>query len=426
MRRTRFLVAVALVAVTTSACSIDDWTSWGFNTRNTFDNTGGVQTDQVNTANAGSLKRLFTTTISPPGTGTSTIVTYTDTATKAQRAYFDANDKIYALNLQTHAIDWSAFENGGTGFDYLNDPAVSDDSVAFSNSQGGGEFSQWALATGAFLGGRDLPQSDSVHSTLTMNGGWIYVGAGYNQPFIKTGTVHKHWDDNPNGPPAGQTGWDAHDANASNPIATPVWTPPAVYNGVVYATSFDTLYAIRDTDGLILWSKFLGDAKQHLSAPTIAPTVNGHNLPTIYVTGDKVWALDLANGATRWSWGNATSLPTGVTAGATISNNQLLVGYDASGSAPNTLTSLDATTGAVQFTKHYTPPAGQASGSTIQPITANGVVYLSNPGAVWVIRAGDGGLLKLVAPASELTSRPTMSEGLLLLPTQGGVDAWGL
>ena len=47
-----------MFALVVTGCSIDDWTSWGYNSRQTFDNIGGSTTDSINLSNVSQLMQL--------------------------------------------------------------------------------------------------------------------------------------------------------------------------------------------------------------------------------------------------------------------------------------------------------------------------------------------------------------------------------
>lgn len=417
----RMIVLVALCALALSACSIDDWTAFGFNNRNTFDNIGGQQIDQINTANASQLRRAWTSNVVQFGSGSSGVVTFTDTnQNKNQHAYFDNSGVIWSVNTVTHKVDCAANDGSDTSGSSANDPVVSDGVLGWYNSQGGNEFGQYDLQTCEYLGGRDAPQSDSIHPTLTMNNdGAIYVGTGYDQ-YEADGT-HTTF---------GQVRKEAFEAATiagaewEIDTATPSWSPPAIMNGVVYATTYDSLYAIRNSDGTVLWQTTLAPGHASaLRAPIAVPVVNNvANTPTIFVTSEsKVWSVNASTGAIRWTYSNSNVHPTG----ATIANNQLLLAATNSAGAP-LLVSVNATTGAAGFIKALAAPAGAHLGTLVEPATANGVIVIADGTAAWAIRITDGAVLKSIVTSGDTSAHPTISEGLVFFPVTNGVDVWGL
>ncbi len=89
------------------------------------------------------------------------------------------------------------------------------------------------------------------------------VHAPYVTPIVPNGAwTTYHRDD-------ARTGYDASAPTASNIAPTPGWTMPVldqtvyasplIFNGVVYvATLNDTVYALNQVDGSVIWSKHVG------------------------------------------------------------------------------------------------------------------------------------------------------------------------
>jgi outer membrane protein assembly factor BamB len=244
--------------------------------------------------------------------------------------------------------------------------------------------------------------------------GHLYVGTGYDESGLRFGQVVKA-----SFGATTTTGWSVS-------TSTPVWSPPAIMNGVVYATTFDSLYAIRSGDGAVLWHAALAPLHTSpLGAPIAVPSVNGAaNSATMFVTepsGTRVWAVDANTGALRWTYRDTSSHPHG----ATISNNRLLVtATDAIGNPR--LVSLNATTGAVGYVTSLPLPVGASAGTMYEPATANGVVVVDDGSAAWALRAGDGAVLARMALAGPVSAHPTMSEGLIFFPVLEGIDVWGV
>ncbi len=130
----RLIVLVALCALALSACSIDDWTAFGFNNRNTFNNIGGVSQDAINTSNASQLQRAWTSNVVQGGYGSSGVVTWTDTNQyKNQHAYFDNSGILWSVNTVTHKVDCAANDGSETSGSSANDPVVSDGGLGWYN-----------------------------------------------------------------------------------------------------------------------------------------------------------------------------------------------------------------------------------------------------------------------------------------------------
>ncbi|HZR15628.1 MAG TPA: PQQ-binding-like beta-propeller repeat protein [Acidimicrobiia bacterium] len=414
----RLIVLVALCALALSACSIDDWTAFGFNNRNTFNNIGGVSQDAINTSNASQLQRAWTSNVVQGGYGSSGVVTWTDTNQyKNQHAYFDNSGILWSVNTVTHKVDCAANDGSETSGSSANDPVVSDGGLGWYNSQAGNEFELYDLQTCAERGGTDVAQSDSVHPTLTMNNdGYIYVGTGYDE-VDGTGTRQLFGSVTKQPTTAAAPGWQTW-------MATPVWSPPAIMNGVVYATTYDTLYAIRNSDGTVLWQTTLAPGHTSpLRAPIAVPTVNGAaNTPTIFVTSEStVWSVNASTGAVRWAHSNNVLR----NAGATIANNQLLVAATGGTGAP-VLVSLDATTGAAGYSKTLATPSGASLDTLYEPATTNGVLVMADGTAAWALRITDGAVLKSMVVAGNTSAHPTISEGDVFFPVANGIDVWGL
>ena len=105
-----------------------------------------------------------------------------------------------------------------------------------------------AAATTARLA---APQTQPHATAIAPNGSW---------------TVYHHDD--------GHTGFDPSAPPATNVVATPGWTMPTldenvyasplIFNGVVYvATLNNTVYALNQIDGSMIWSKHLGAPQQN-------------------------------------------------------------------------------------------------------------------------------------------------------------------
>jgi eukaryotic-like serine/threonine-protein kinase len=178
-----------------------------------------------------------------------------------------------------------------------------------------------------------------VFSSPAVANGIVYVSVGYNVYAFDAATGASKW--------AATTGG----IEASS---------PAVVNGAVYVGSLDNkVYAFNAGTGAILWTAATGN--QVFSSPAVA---NG----IVYVGSDdnKLWAFNASTGATVWT--ATTSNP--VDASPAVANGVVYVGSD-----DNTLYALNATTGATLWTAST---GGAVSVPSSSPAVANGMIYVGS------------------------------------------------
>ena len=176
-------------------------------------------------------------------------------------------------------------------------------------------------------------------STLLLAAGPIPVSAGGTvrhaaataTPVTPNGSwpVYHHDD--------AHTGYDSSSSNAIT--AVPGWTSPTldqsvygeplVYNGIVYvATLNNTVYALNQTDGSIVWSS-------HLAAPVTGGWQCGFNVapqgvvgtPVIDPAGGRIYAAIL-DGADHLYYLEGLSLTTGALQFSVVITTQALSGFD--------------------------------------------------------------------------------------------------
>src|SRR5215472_4885911 len=155
------------------------------------------------------------------------------------------------------------------------------------------------------------------------------------------------------------------------PTSGPVYSSPAVVNGVVYIGSFDhNVYALRAATGAKLWSHRTAGAI--MSSPAVARGV-------VYVgSGNNLYALNAKTGAKLWSYATAHA----VYSSPAVANGMVYVG-----SRDHSVYALDAATGAKRWSFEAGAPILQAS-----PTVANGVVYADSYDSLYALDAATGAL----------------------------------
>jgi outer membrane protein assembly factor BamB len=144
---------------------------------------------------------------------------------------------------------------------------------------------------------------------------WTYpIGANLTSPIADNGTVYVGASDGnvyALKPPATKALWIYAAAPVPGGLAPPIEHPPAVANGIVYATAGSTLHAIDATNGKAKWHMPIGVLAY--TAPVVAGGV-------VYVGADKyVHAFDAASGKPllRFDVGDTASL-TPIISGKTL------------------------------------------------------------------------------------------------------------
>ncbi|WP_185715603.1 outer membrane protein assembly factor BamB family protein [Halocatena pleomorpha] len=148
-------------------------------------------------------------------------------------------------------------------------------------------------------------------------------------------------------------------------ISNPFYQPSlCIVNGVIYCRT-GPLYALNLTDGSTRWSYPLGTSDANLEPVSDGSTV-------YFVLNDSVRALDAESGELRWR----VDLP-GVASRPTLTDGTLYVGLE------NGLAALDSTTGNERF-RVTISDSGTVSTS---PIIAGGTVYLAADQTLYALTA---------------------------------------
>ncbi len=169
---------------------------------------------------------------------------------------------------------------------------------------------------------------------------------------------------------SGSGGW-----NFTPSDFVPLTNTPAVSHGTVYATGGDTIFAVRKSDGTLLWRRTLKiEGEENILS---APSVNALGT-TVYVGGGTLFALNAETGATKWS-----GFPVGVGVSTpAVANGKVYVN---SVDPQFGLWAFNATTGA--FLWRNMAPCEPDSTPTI----ANGVVYdISEFGELMMFNSSNG------------------------------------
>ncbi len=167
------------------------------------------------------------------------------------------------------------------------------------------------------------------------------------------------------------------------PDFLPLTNTPAVSHGTVYVTGGDTIFAVRASDGTLLWRRTLkGEFDENFLS---APSVNALGT-TVYVGGTclGLFALNAETGATKWRGvvGAGESTPAVANGKVYVNSEDPVFG----------LFAFNATTGALLW-------RSEDPGEPIStPTVANGVVYdLSDTGDLMMFDSSTGALLGTLA-----------------------------
>ncbi len=373
-------------ATTSTAPSPADWTQF---LRDNMQRWNPYETI-LNVNNVGGLKLLWKNPVNPPSSfaGISSNpavvngVVYAGTYGMAGPSGFGSNGSMYALNAVTGAKLWS-FATAGP---VLSSPAVANGVVYF----GSDDYGVYALnaATGALLW--SLNAGSSVMASPTVANGVVYIGSsgllGYPDFNVTTAYLY-----------ALNAGTGALLWSLPGGLS-----PPAVVNGVVYGGCSDSLCALNASTGTKLWS--FATAGPVYSSPAVA---NG----VVYVssTDGNLYALNASTGAKLWNNADAGGSTPAVANG---------VVYVASAD-DNSLYALNASTGAKLW--NYT--AGGCCVSS--PAVANGVVYDSDSLSLYALNASTGAKLWSYAAAGYPNS-PVVVNGVVYLALGNYVYAFSL
>jgi outer membrane protein assembly factor BamB/serine/threonine protein kinase len=173
----------------------------------------------------------------------------------------------------------------------------------------------------------------------------------------------------------------------------PIWSSPAVANGVVYIGSNDyNLYAVNTVTDQEEWTFATRGTLHYL--PTV---VNG----VVYIDSADahLYAIDAATGQLKWSFGTKA----GISASPVVANGIVYVG-----SGDGNLYAIDAATG---LQKWAFPTGGSIWGP---PTVANGVVYVGSiDDKLYAVNASTGQLKWVFVAASYIAVAPTIANGVV-------------
>ena len=264
----------------------------------------------------------------------------------AQHTRFNPYEKILSpANVSRLTLAWRSQGIGGNDF---SSPAVSGGLVYVGSYDG--RLYAFDAATGKTRWISDpyraVASSGSVDSTPAVVNGVAYV-------CLQDRKLHAFDAD------TGISRWVA-------PVDNTLSSSPTVFNGVVYASSSDSVYAFDAESGKTRWISSPADSNSS-SSPAVA---NG--LIYISTTGNspetgQIYAFDAATGKTRW---NSGPIQIGIDSNSstTVANGQVYIGAGNGGVA-----AFDALTGHNLWIT--TEPGGTTGFS---PAVANGLVYASN------------------------------------------------
>jgi outer membrane protein assembly factor BamB len=161
------------------------------------------------------------------------------------------------------------------------------------------------------------------------------------------------------------------------PPFSPIVSPPAIGNGVVYATGDNFVFALNRATGRQIWNRPLNQ-QPHLSSPSVSGSV-------VYVGGRGLFALSASDGHIIWSRPDA---------GVNVTTPAIAYGKVFVNSQGDNfgLAAFDANTGALLWRKRMT---GESS-ATVS--VANRVVYeIAESGALMMFNSNTGAFLGSIA-----------------------------
>jgi outer membrane protein assembly factor BamB len=255
---------------------------------------------------------------------------------------------------------------------------------------------------------RGVNPLETILSPSTVSGlheVWSSVTGGpiYSSPAVVDGVVYVgSYDDHLYAFDAatGTTLW-------STSLYAPIVSSPAVLNGVVYVGSGEGLFALDASTGAILWEQTLGTVG--VSAP---PTVYRG---VVYVSGFTVaYALDAATGAILWSVAGVGSQVSAIT----LYRGRVFV-------AGKKVYALDPATGALLWSKSVLPESFQVSA----PAAVNGLLYVGSSASAtaFAFRAATGKVAwRTTVGAGILDSSPAVFGGRVYLSNYSTNTIWAL
>ncbi|MCW4029225.1 MAG: PQQ-binding-like beta-propeller repeat protein [Candidatus Bathyarchaeota archaeon] len=227
--------------------------------------------------------------------------------------------------------------------------------------------------------------------TISCSFSVCYVSATSDWPMFHHDPMHMGNTDS-YGPLTNQTLW-------SYTAIGPVYSSPAVANGVVYVGSLDySVYALNATSGAKIWSYITG--QEVYSSPCVA---NG----IVYIGSydHNLYALDATTGVQIWNY----------TTGSTILTSPCVTnGVVYFGSMDGSIYALNALTGAKIW--NYTTDNIVWS----SPCLANGIIYFGSYFYLYALDATTGAQLWNYTTGSTVWSSPCVSNGIVYFGSYDG------
>jgi outer membrane protein assembly factor BamB len=330
-----FAVVLALLTAGDATAAGVDWPQYGFDAaHSSYNDLEGT----LSRANVSTLTFAWAAVVGPEAPSAPIVA--------GGELYTVAGGSLDAFDATTGANRFSVLNCDGTG---NVQPAFLDHEVIVADP--GGELAAYDPATGAQVWCDDV--SGSVTAAPAVTNAFVYDTNGSALQATSQ---------------SGSGGWDFTPSDFA-----PLTNTPAISNGTVYATGGDAIFAVRASDGTLLWRRTL---KGDLSAPSVNAAGT-----TVYVGGDNLHALNAKTGATKW---RVSSVGVNVSTPA-IANGKV---YVSSQDPQFGLWAFSATTGA--FLWNNADP-GEALST---PTVANGVVYeISEFGKLMMFNSSSGALL---------------------------------
>ncbi len=269
---------------------------------------------------------------------------------------------------------------------------------ALASANGSGAFSKIEIQVPSSA----LPGTHWVTAVQRLNDNSAQAPFKVNTNWVEEGFTPKGDRSNPYENVLNNSTVSAIDLQWSYPTGGPVYSSPAVANGVVYVGSDDNnVYALNAKTGARLWSFATGGSV--VSSPAVA---NG----VVYVGSDddNVYALNASTGAELWSFTTGNQ----VQSSPAVANGVVYVG-----STDAHLYALNALTGE----QLWMSETGSIYSS---PAVSNGVVYIAIQFSfleyyffVYALNASTGaGLWVFQAPGYDVQySSPAVSDGVVYI-----------
>lgn len=323
--------------------------------------------------------------------------------------------EVFALRASDGKLLWHTPDAGASSSLYQLPAAPVVDGQAVIASTGVGAAAAWRASDGELLwrtralpGGTVVPNAPAPSPVVS--GGVVYEAAGY-------GTVAA-WDEGD-----GHLLWvsrfaprsEANAAQAGSNLALPL---PVVLEGTVYLSIGTTLYAVRGSDGAVLWE--LPEATRGF--PYTTPIVSADAL-YVSATDGSVTRLDPRTGALLWRVSdNLAQLDQFILANVVMSGETVYVS-----SSDGTVRSLSAASGQ----QLWRTSAGDKDQALAFPALVDGHLFVASEHGLFMLDATTG---KLIWHAShdlghadpvQVLATPLVDQGMVFFEdTVGRLEAW--